>query len=235
MSAINAITASSEAVGFPPANLLQYDPDLIWKAGSFLTSITLVIDLAVASSIDHVWLNNANFLSATVQANSTNAWSAPAFSIAVVLAADDIGVVKGFFNLTSTKYRYVRIVIPTQSLTDGGTVPSLGNIIVGTSDYLLVSTWEPTINQELDSFTSDGGSYNEEARGKARHIFAAGMLGETKAGIDAAPLSNWSTAVIFTDLGSVADSYLVYSPKGKQVRVRSQIDCDLSFTLRELV
>lgn len=235
MSAIGAITASSEAVGFPAANLTQYDPDLIWKAGSFLSTIYLVIDLTVSAAIDHIWLNNANFFTATIEANPTNVWTAPAFSKAVTLASDDIGIIKGFFDLTSTNYRYVRITIPTQSLTDGGTVPQLGNVVIGTSEYLLASTWEPTVDQEYDSFTSDGGSYSEESKGKARHVFATSMLGETKANIDAAPLNGWSAAVIFTDLGSVADSYLVYSPKGKQLRVRSQIDCDLSYTLRELV
>lgn len=235
MSTIGTITASSEAVGFPAANLTQYDPDLIWKAGSFLATIYLVIDLTVSAAIDHIWLNNANFLTVTIEANPTNVWSAPAFSKAITLAPDDIGVVKGFFDLTETNYRYVRVGIPTQALTDGGAVPSLGNIILGTSEYLLASSWEPTIIQEFDSFTSDGGSYSEEAKGKARHAFATSMLGEPKAAIDAAPLNNWSAAVIFTDLGSVADSYLVYAPKGKETRVRSQIDCDLSYVLRELV
>ena len=235
MRAISTITAGSEAVGFPAANLLQHDPDLIWKAAAFSGSIAITIDLSVAGAIDHIWLNNANFLTATIQANATNVWTSPAVTKNVALIEDDVGIIKGFFDLTNTQYRYVRVVISLQTLTDGGSVPWLGNVILGVSEDLLVSSWEPTVQQEYNSFVSDGGSYNEEEKGKARHVFSALMSGVTKAEIDSAPLKGWATAVIFTDLGSVADSYLVYSPKGKQLKVRSQIDCELSYTLRQLV
>ncbi|MEW6708324.1 MAG: hypothetical protein AB1403_00745 [Candidatus Riflebacteria bacterium] len=235
MRAIDTITASSQAAGFPASNLLQYDPDLIWKAAAFSGSVTLLIDLAAAGAIDNIWLNNANFLSATIQANSADSWASPPVSESVTLAEDDVGVVKGFFDLTTTHYRYVRVVIPVQTLADGGSVPFLGNIILGTSESLVVSSWEPAVQEDFNSFTSDGGNYSEFTPGKPRHIFSASMQAVTKAEMDAAPLKGWSAAVLFTDLGSVADSYLVYSPKGKRPRVRSQIDCDLEFVLRELV
>lgn len=247
MLPILSIVASSEAVGFPATNLQQYDPGLIWKCNpldwyivqmkSMLNedaAITITIDLAEASSIRHIWLNNANFLIATIEANPTNEWSTPAFSKSATLAADDIGVVKGFFDLTETDYRYVRVRIPGQALIDGA-APFLGNLILGASEYLHASSWEPTVAQEFNSFLSDGGSYSEEAKGKGRHIFATSMTSEPKASIDTAPLNNWSVAVIFTDMGSVGDSYLVYAPKGKKMQVRSPIDADLSYVLNELV
>jgi hypothetical protein len=235
MRVIDSIITAYDAVGFPASNLLQYDPDLIWKASSFAWPIYITIDLAVAGAIDYIWLNNANFLSATLQANSADEWSSPPVNKPVTLAEDDVGIIKGFFDLTTQAYRFVRIIIPVQSLSDGGSVPWLGNIVLGTSEYLLVSSWTPTVQEEYESFLSDGGNYSEWTPGKPRHIFSATMQGVTKAEMDAAPLKGWSAAVLFTDLASVADSYVVYSPKGKRPRVRSQIDCDLEFVLRELV
>ncbi|HAE37314.1 MAG TPA: hypothetical protein DCG57_01605 [Candidatus Riflebacteria bacterium] len=233
MRTIDAITASSEAAGFAATNLLQYDPDLIWAAASFAADVTIVIDLAVASSIKQIWLNNANFVSATIQANATNSWGAPSVSTTVTLAADDVGIYKGFFALSETNYRYVRLVIPVQTLLFGDTLPWLGNIIIGDVETLIVGSWEPLVQENFEAWEPDGGAYSEESTSKQRHIFTASMLGVTKAEIDAAPLKGWQMAVLYTELGSVADSFLVHSPKGKRLRVRSQIDCDLEFVLRE--
>lgn len=234
MRAVSVITASSVAEGFPAANLLQYDPDLIWKANAFAASIRITLDLGSASDIDHIWLNNANFLSAVIEANSANSWASPAVSVPVTLASDDIGVIKGFFDLSAVPYRYVSIVIPVQTLVSE-TVPQLGNIIIGSSVYLYASTWEPTKQEEVNIWQPDGGGYIEESKGKARHIFSTSMLGITKAELDAAPLKGWEIAVVYTELGSVADSYLVYRPKGWRPRVFSQINCEVEYVMRELV
>lgn len=233
MRTISSITASSSAEGFPAANLLQYDPDMIWQAESFAADASIVIDLAVASSIKQIWLNNANFTSATIQANATNSWASPSVSKAVTLADDDVGIYKGFFDLSETNYRYVRVFIPVQALLFGDTLPWLGNIIIGDTEELIVSTWEPLVQENFEAWEPDGGSYSEESTGKPRHIFTASMLNVTKAEIDAAPLKGWQNAVLYTELGSVADSFLVESPKGKRPRVRSPIDCDLEFVMRE--
>lgn len=229
-----SITASSSAAGFPASNLLLRDPDLIWKADSFAASIRITLDLGSAAAIDHIWLNNANFLTPVVEANSANSWASPAVSVPVTLAADDIGVIKGFFDLSAVPYRYVSIVIPVQTLVSG-TVPQLGNVIIGSSVYLYASTWEPTVQEELNAWQPDGGGYVEESKGKARHIFSTSMLGITKAELDAAPIKGWEVAVVNTELGSVADSYLVYRPKGWRPRVFSQINCEIEYVMRELV
>lgn len=235
MTTINSVTASGSAEGFPASNLLNYDPDLIWKADAFSSDVTLVLDLLAATPIDYIWLNNANFLSATLQANASNVWTSPSVSKNVTLAEDDAGVVKGFFDLSSTDYRYVRIVIPVQTLTDGGSVPSLGNIILGSVEDIRVSSWVPDVAQEFYSFQADGGSFVKASKGKARHVFSIAIVALTKAELDALPLKGWSQAVIFTDLGNVADSFLVYPPAARRPRVRSQIDCDIEFTLDERV
>lgn len=235
MRTISSITASSEAAVFAAANLLQYDPALVWKAAAFSGNVTLTADLGAAGQINFIWLNNANFLNVTIQANSANTWDSPAVSKAVVMAEDDVGVIKGFFEFSASPFRYVRVVIPVQTLTDGSSVPFLGNMVLGNTQDLIVSTWQPQVVEEFNDFLADGGSYHEASKGKARHIFSVGILNEFKSVIDSLPIRGWEVAVIDTEFGSVADSYMVYRPKGKQPVVRSPIDCDLEFVLRELV
>lgn len=235
MRTISSIAASSEAAGFAAANLLQHDPALVWKAAAFSGNVTLTADLGAAGQINFIWLNNANFLNATIQANSANTWDSPAVSKAAVMAEDDVGVIKGVFEFSASPLRYVRVVIPVQALTDGSSVPFLGNLILGQAQEMIVSTWRPQVVEEFNDFLSDGGSYHEASKGKARHIFSVGILNEPKSVIDSLPIKGWEVAIIDTEFGSVADSYLVYRPKGKQPVVRSPIDCDIEFVLRELV
>lgn len=236
MHTIDTITASSVDALFPAANLKEYDPAVIFKAGGFLADVTLVIDLLVARSVKNIWLNNANFVNATLQANDTNSWTSPAVSKNVTLAADDVGVIKGYFELSLNSYRYIRILIPVQALTDGENVPSLGNVIVG-SDVTLspVSKWSPDVNHEFYSFVADGGSYFKTQKTKPRHVFSVTMEHITKPDFSALPLNGWQHAIVFTDLGDVADSYLVYPPAGRKSEVLNNLDCSTDFVLEELV
>lgn len=230
----SAITASSTRAGFPASNLSLNDPEVVWMADAFSGDVNIVFDFGSAAAINQIWLNNANFLAVTIQANASNSWSSPSVSKSVTLAADDVGVVKGFFDLSEIAYRYVRIVIPVQSLLSGE-VPWIGNAVIGTAEDLLVSAWNPDVIKEFSSFLADGGAYSKSEKGKARHVFVAAGASITKAELDAMPLNGWLTAIIYTQLGSVADSFMVYAPAGKRTRVRSQIDCDVEYVLEELV
>lgn len=233
MRTFTSIVASSEAVGFPATNLQQYDPGLIWKAAAFSADVTITIDLGAAAAIPQIWLNNANFASATLQANASDSWGSPSVSQAVTLAKDDIGIYKGYFDLSATNYRYVRVVIPVQALTSG-TVPQLGNIIIGTAADLRVASWAAQTARNFSKFQPDGGGYRKNAKGRARHAFSVGVLG-TKAEVDAVILSGWEAAIIFTDLADVADSYLVYPPETTGKSIRNPLDAERSFVLEELV
>lgn len=232
---ILSIIASSTKPGTETANLLAYDPGKIWEALTFDSAgAYLVIPFSEQSPINYIWLNNANFLNATIQANNTDSWETPGFSKNVVLKEDKRGICKGFFELTETPYSYVRIVIPAQSLLFDNTVPWLGNVIIGEAEKLTVASWE---YQEIDSFEpfkSSGGSYTEIESGKPRYVFSANMKGSF-ASLNSAPLKRWKRAVIFTDLGDVADSYLVCPPAGKRGKVSNLRKCEFSFTLRERV
>lgn len=236
MHVIDSITASSVNALFPAANLKEYDPAVIFKAAAFSAAVTLVIDLLTAKSVKNVWLNNANFTSATLQANAANSWGSPAVSKNVVLAADDTGIIKGYFELSSSAYRYVRISIPVQTLADGGTVPWLGNVIIGVDvAFSPVSKWTPDVNHDFYNFVADGGSYFKTQKSKPRHVFGVGIEHITKSSLAALPLNRWQHAIIFTDLADVADSYLVYPPAGRKNTVLSNIDCSTEFVLEELV
>lgn len=232
MKAFSTITASGSAAGFPVSSLVDIDPGIIWKGNA--TSANIVIDLGSAKSVNHVWLNNANFLSATIQANDTNAWGTPAVSINATLASDDIGIVKGFFDLSETAYRYVRIVIPVQTFLDSESAPWLGNLVIGESDLLKVADWEPQTIEKRSEFEPDGGGFRTNPKGRGRHIFSCNISG-TKPQVDSMPLKNWSYAVIFTDLNDVADSYLVASPDTTRSRVRNINDVEKSLIFKELV
>ena len=232
MRAITTLTASSAAEGFAAANLQQYDPGLIWKAAAFSADVTLVADLGAAVAIPQIWLNNANFLSATIEANDANDWADPAVSKSVTLAEDDIGIVKGLFDLSAVNYRYVRVVIPVQALVSG-TVPSLGNLIIGTAAALKVASWDSQTSRKFSKFEPDDGGYRKNYKGRARHVFGASVVG-TKAEVDAVLLKGWDVAIIFTDLGVVSDSYLVYAPDSTRGNTRNAADAERSFTLEEL-
>jgi hypothetical protein len=233
MRTFSAIVASSAAAGFPVANLQQYDPGLVWKAAAFAGDINIVIDLGAAVAIPQIWLNNANFSSATLQANAADSWGSPSVSQTVTLAKDDIGIYKGYFDLSATNYRYVRVVIPVQALVSG-TVPQLGNIIIGTASDLKVSSWSAQTARNFSKFQPDGGGNRKNAKGRARHVFSVGVSG-TKAEVDAVILSGWETAIIFTDLADVADSYLVYPPESTSKSIRNPLDAERSFAMEELV
>ncbi|MFA5597003.1 MAG: hypothetical protein WDA26_05475, partial [Pusillimonas sp.] len=73
-SEIVSITTNSTNPLFPALNLTELDPAAVWRAASFSVAITLIFDLASSQNVNKIWLNNANFTSATIQANSTDSW-----------------------------------------------------------------------------------------------------------------------------------------------------------------
>lgn len=232
---ISAITASSENVLFPASNLKELDPAVIWRASAFSSAVSITIDLGSAQSIEKIWLNNANFKSCSIQANSSDSWSSPAVSKSVTLKADDVGIFKGFFDLSSSSYRYVRVLIPTQTLIKGS-VPELGNIIIGKDvDFSPITTWNPDVEHEFYTFKSDSGGYFKTPKTKPRHVFNTTIERIEKSELFSLPLNGWNTAIVFTDLNDVADSYLVYPATQRGVKVLNSADSSIDFAFEELV
>lgn len=234
-SEIVSITTNSTNPLFPALNLTELDPAAVWRAASFSVAITLIFDLASSQNVNKIWLNNANFTSATIQANSTDSWAAPAVTKDVTLAKDDLGICRGYYALSETDYRYVRLVIPVQTLLRG-TVPELGNVIIGEDiDLSPVAEFNSEIAEEYYTFLSDSGRYFKKRKHTPRHVLSLAFANQTKTVIDALPLTGWNNAIIFSDLSDVAEAYLVYSPVERRKITRSPLDCSLSFTLEELV
>ena len=232
---IQTIESNSENPLFPATNLKELDPGVIWKAASFSETAILTIDLGYLKNINRIWLNNANFTSATIMLSTTDSWSSPVTK-SVTLAKGDLGVMKGYFSIQQGSYRYVRISIPVQPLENSNIVPFLGNIIIGSDeDFSPVAKWEPDVDHTFYTFTSDGGSYFKDEKTKPRHVFGCGFEHITKAEHKNLPITGWNNAIIFTDLDDVSDSYLVYPPAGRSSDVRNPIDCSIEMTFEELV
>lgn len=234
MRIIISITASSSDSYFPASNLLTFDPGVIWKAAAFSAAVRLTMDFGATVEMPHIWINNANFLNCTLQANSSNSWTSPALSKDVTLASDDISICKGFFDFSPVNYRYASILIPVQALLDAETVPTLGNVIVGTASALKVAAWEFQIETPVSIFRPDSGGYRRQNKGRERHVFTL-SLQDSKPGMDARPLKGWELGVIFTDLADVADSYLVYKPIGRKGSTRNINDQARTEVLEEYV
>lgn len=234
MRTIASITASSSDAYFPASNLLILDPGMMWKAASFSAAVRLTIDLGAPAEISQIWINNANFVNCTIQANSSNSWTSPAVTKDVTLSSDDINIFKGFFDLSPENYRYVSILIPVQTLLDSETVPALGNVIIGKSLPLKVAAWDFQIEAPVSIFRPDSGGYRREKKGRERHVFTM-TLQDSKPAMDARPLKNWDLGIIFTDLADVADSYLVYKPISRKGSTRNINDQSRSETLEEYI
>ena len=227
---ITAITASTANGSFPASHVLLYDPGVIWRATAN-SGEHLVAAFGAVTALDSVYLGNANFATVTIQGNNSDSWSAPAFSKSFLLGMNDADVRKGFLDITGFNYSYLRVLIPVQTL-DSGTYPQLGNLLCGVAQSILIEDYTVTTVTDVDSFQADGGSVNQEPHGIMRHelsLTIAGNLSEIRA-----IKKSWIEAVLFEDLGYVADSYLVFRPNWSRP-TKSPIDARLPITLKEHV
>ena len=104
-----AITAGSEASGFPAINLANAQRTMLYRCGTTFSTETLVFDLGSALAADSLILLDHSILNTTtitLQANTTNAWGAPAFSSAVAWQSSWI-----LHSFASQTYRYWRLVV----------------------------------------------------------------------------------------------------------------------------
>lgn len=223
----SSITGNA-ASGYPLTNLAKIDSNEIWKGTS--STETIIIDFGSAKPVSGIFLNNANFTSATITASNNSSFSDGA-TLNLTLSKDDLGIIKGFGSVASANYRYLRVVC--SSLISGSTVCQMGNLIVGKAENIKVSSWSSDIVDKIKSFESDGGSYRTKKTGQSRHTFGVGFT-DVKAVIDNLPL-DFDAGVIFTDLNDVADSYLIGRPTQRRKQVNNPLDCSLNLNLEELI
>lgn len=220
--------SGNAASGYPLTNLATIDTNQIWKGTS--SNETIIIDFGSAKPVSGIFLNNANFTSAVITVSNNSDFSS-GVTLNLTLAKDDLGIIRGFGSVASTNYRYLKIVC--SSLITGATVIQLGNLIVGKAENIKVASWNVDIVDKIKNFESDGGSYRTKKTGQSRHTFSAGFS-YTKAYIDSLPL-DFDKAVIFTDLGDVADAYLIGRPTQRRKQVNNPADSSLSLNLEELI
>lgn len=227
----STITASSFDVNFPPSNLILFDPGVVWKAETFAEELNLVIDLGAPLKARHIWLCNANFVNCTIQASSADSWAMPEVSRLVTLVKDRVGILKGFFDLSTSNYRYIRLIIPVQPLAFGS-VPQLGNIIIGAASELSVSDFSVSETWKWKKFESDGGSYSQIRKGRGRQSIQLAFHGSAL-DISSIAFSDSDLILLFADLGDVSESYLVYAPETGVIKKRNSLDAEVSYVLEE--
>ena len=223
----SSITGNA-ATGYPLTNLSKLDSNEIWKGTS--SNETIIIDFGSAKPVSGIFLNNANFTSAVITVSNNSDFSS-GVTLNLTLAKDDLGIIKGFGVIAETNYRYLKVVC--SALVSGFTVCQLGNLIVGKTENIKVASWSPEIIDKIKSFESDGGSYRTKKTGQSRHVFGA-SFSYTKAYIDSLPL-DFDSAVIYTDLSDVADSYIIGRPTQRRKNVNNPADCSLSLNFEELI
>lgn len=225
-------TASSSAAGFPASNVALLDPGKRWKAGSFATTQTMTLDLGSMIASTSLFLNNVNFNACTI--TYYNASDVLVGTVALSPLKDKAGKRKGIVTSPATCKKIVVSILITAALDNLEAVPAIGNAIVGTADTIpTVSQWAPEVLAKSDSFLADGGSYSKSFATLQRHVISMTCEG-SKAEIDAMPLA-WTVGVIYADLGSVADAFLVYRPERLSGSTKSVLDCSVSLAMEERV
>lgn len=223
---ISNITTNSAEAGYSIGNVREWDSYLIWKAASFTLGVVIDIDLGSAKAFDSIALNNANFASATIQANDSDSWGDPAYSQVVTLGQFS-GIRKGFFHLSTLTYRYIRISIPVQSL-DSGTVPFLGNLFIGNATEFIASKFDIQKNRAVDVFTPDNGIPRKTFNATFYEL-AVSITKRTLAETDVFSVE-WDRAVLFDCLNNdVSRMWPVYAPEKENQAIRNPNDTDRQF------
>jgi hypothetical protein len=96
-----------------------------------LTGGVLVLDFGSATVQDVIAPIYANFTTATVQGNATNAWGAPTYSQAITLGRSVNDRYHHAHRPVGFNFRFLRLVVPGGTATDGGTQFALGGIWAG--------------------------------------------------------------------------------------------------------
>jgi hypothetical protein len=135
---IKAVTASSEDPFYPASNLLEHPTYKEYRAAG--TSATLVFDLENTVPVDSLLLcgNNATaqiqVTSITLEANTSNVWTSPAWSTSYELTLDNQLHNLVHLDFPSRSYRYWRLTISNPT----GSYAGFSNIYLGSKIELPV-------------------------------------------------------------------------------------------------
>lgn len=126
---VSSIT--SEETSYPSSELSGYASlRKHWRSTS-TSEQTIVLDLLSAFNIPCIFLDHCNFTSATIEVNGSNSWGSPQDSQAVIINEDKtVERYKKWHEPNSSSDRYVRIIIPSQTPTDGASYFRISRIII---------------------------------------------------------------------------------------------------------
>lgn len=123
-------TASSESSNYPASNIKLYDHLRRHYRSGVSTEVSIVLDFTSAKNVKVLYLNDVNFANVTIQGNSTNAWTSPPLSQShTVLFDEQVQRRKLCVVLTTFNYRFMRVLIPAQTPTDGMSIFRIGNVL----------------------------------------------------------------------------------------------------------
>ena len=127
------ITGSSEVPTTNPATNIARPgrPLLPWRTAT-VGEQDVVVDFLTAKILTGIWLIRTNFSMVTIEGNDTNAWTAPAFSQSFLIHRNtwnfryQLAVPLAGFN-----FRFLRLLIPSQTPVDGASTYLLGGVYAG--------------------------------------------------------------------------------------------------------
>lgn len=157
---VTTVTGSSQqSTSFAAQNLkTPQRPFFPWRTGA-TGAQNAVVDFGSAKSVETFVLVRTNYSSARIQGNSSNSWGAPPFDEEITLDANPQngryqwgGVFTGF------NYQFLRLLIPSQTPTDGVGYYLTGGIWTGLEtrppkDFLYqinYDTIEPLVDLQPD-------------------------------------------------------------------------------------
>jgi hypothetical protein len=133
-------TASHEDSSYPDDNLIEYArPIKRWQYDSSTPEITIILDLGFKLAVTGIYVGEINFTSLLIAANDSDSWGSPSWSETEFTIAKDPRTqrYKGFFELESCMYRYIRLRILPQTPVDGADVFKIGTVVLARTNVLL--------------------------------------------------------------------------------------------------
>lgn len=125
------LTSSTEHATYTDANLASPQrPFLPWRSTA-ITESWVKADFTTAQQLDLVAIVAANVGTVRVEANSTDAWTAPPYSQTVYVSPNPWTGRYQRVVSPGVAYRYLRILIPAQTPVDGAAYFSLGGLWAG--------------------------------------------------------------------------------------------------------
>lgn len=149
------VTASSELGSSLATNVRTPGrPFLPWRTTT-TGDQSVVLDFTTAKSVKLLLLIRANFTSARIQGNPTDSWGSPAFNQLITISRNPWNYrYQHGVRLTGFNYRYLRILIPSQTPTDASSGYLLGGVWAGgetrTPRHFRIEYEPETVEPKLD-------------------------------------------------------------------------------------